>query len=45
MNQYELALVVSAKVEDDVKASTVEKAKKYISCFCGVVTNVEDACK
>ena len=29
MNQYELALVVSAKVEDDVKAATLEKAQKY----------------
>ena len=42
MNQYELALVVSAKVEDDVKAATVEKAQKYITRFGGVVTNVED---
>ena len=42
MNQYELALVVSAKVEDDVKAATLEKAQKYITRFGGVVTNVED---
>ena len=45
MNQYELALVVSAKVEDDVKAATVEKAQKYITRFGGVVTNVEDCGK
>ena len=42
MNQYELALVVSAKVEDDVKLATLEKAQKYITRFGGVVTNVED---
>ena len=42
MNQYELALVVSAKVEDDVKTATVEAAKALIERFGGVVTNVED---
>ena len=42
MNQYELALVVSAKVEDDVKTATVEAAKALITRFGGVVTNVED---
>ena len=29
MNKYELALVVSAKVEDEVRNATVEKAKEY----------------
>ena len=29
MNKYELALVVNAKVEEDVKTATVEKAKEY----------------
>ena len=42
MNQYELALVVNAKVEDDVKTATVEAAKALIERFGGVVTNVED---
>lgn len=27
MNKYELALVVSAKIEDDARTATVEKAK------------------
>ena len=45
MNQYELALVVNAKVEDDVKTATVEAAKSLITRFGGVVTNVEDAGK
>ncbi|MGN0507254.1 MAG: 30S ribosomal protein S6 [Lachnospiraceae bacterium] len=42
MNQYELALVVNAKVEDDVKTATVEAAKEIITRFGGVITNVED---
>lgn len=42
MNKYELALVVNAKVEDDVRTATVEKAKEYIARFGGTVTEVED---
>ena len=30
MNKYELALVVSAKIEDDARTATVEKAKEYV---------------
>ena len=45
MNQYELALVVNAKVEDDVKNAVVEAAKDLIARFGGNVTNVEDAGK
>ena len=42
MNKYELALVVNAKIEDDARAATVEKAKEYIARFGGTVTEVED---
>lgn len=42
MNKYELALVVNAKVEDDVRTATVEKAKEYIARYGGTVTEVED---
>ena len=42
MNKYELALVVNAKAEDDVRTATVEKAKEYIARYGGVVTEVED---
>ncbi len=42
MNKYELALVVTAKIEDDARAEVVEKAKAYITRFAGVITNVED---
>ena len=31
MNKYELALVVSAKLEDEERAAVVEKAKGYIN--------------
>ena len=31
MNKYELALIVSAKIEDDARAAVVEKAKEYIT--------------
>lgn len=42
MNKYELALVVNAKVEDEVRNETVEKAKEFIARFGGTVTNVDD---
>lgn len=45
MNQYELALVVNAKVEDDVKNAVVEAAKELVTRFGGNITNVEDAGK
>ena len=42
MNKNELALVVNAKIEDDARTATVEKAKEYITRFGGTVTEVED---
>ena len=42
MNKYELALVVSAKIEDDARTATVEKAKEYITRAGGTVTEVEE---
>ena len=42
MNKYELALIVSAKIEDDARAAVVEKSKEYITRFGGTVTEVED---
>lgn len=43
MNQYELALVVSAKIEDEARAAVVEQAKDLVTRFGGNITNVEDA--
>lgn len=45
MNKYELALIVSAKIEDDARTEAVEKAKEIIAKFGGNVTEVEDAGK
>ena len=42
MHKYELALIVSAKIEDDARAAVVDKAKDYITRFGGTVTEVED---
>ncbi len=42
MNKYELAFVVSAKLEDEERAAVVEKAKAYIARFGGNVTEVEE---
>ena len=42
MNKYELAVVVSAKVEDDVRLATLEKAKALVERFGGQITEVED---
>ena len=35
MNKYELALVVDAKIEEDARVATVEKAKDYVTKFGG----------
>ena len=42
MKKYELALVVSAKVEDEVRVATVDKAKDAITSLGGQITNVDD---
>ena len=42
MNKYELALVVSAKIEDDARAAVVAKAQEYITRAGGAVSEVEE---
>ena len=42
MNKYELAVVVSAKLEDEDRAATIEKVKEYITRFGGTVTAVDE---
>lgn len=42
MNKYELAVVVSAKLEDDARTATVEKVKEYITRFGGTITNIDE---
>jgi len=45
MNKYELAVVVSAKVEDDVRTATIEKVKDLVTRFGGNITNIEECGK
>ena len=42
MNKYELALVLNAKVEDDVRTATLEKVKGLVERFNGTITNVDE---
>lgn len=42
MNKYEIGVVVSARVEDEERANTIEKVKEYITRFGGTVTNVDE---
>ena len=42
MNKYELAVVVSAKIEDDARAAVIEKVKELITRFGGNVTDVDE---
>ena len=42
MNKYELAVVVSAKVEDEERATVVDKCKALIERFGGQITNIDD---
>ena len=42
MNKYELAVVLSATLEDDERAAAIEKIKGYITRFGGTVTNIDE---
>ena len=42
MNKYELAVVVSAKIEDEERVATIEKVKAVIERFGGKITNVDE---
>lgn len=42
MHNYELALVVNAKIEEDARAAVVDRAKEYIARYGGNVTDVEE---
>ena len=45
MNKYELAVVISAKADDEARAASLEKCKKLIERFQGTITDVNDAGK
>ncbi len=42
MNKYELAVVVSAKIEDDERNAVVDKCKALVERFGGAITEVDD---
>ncbi|MBR4183191.1 MAG: 30S ribosomal protein S6 [Lachnospiraceae bacterium] len=42
MNKYELALVVSSKIEDEVRNDVVEKAKAIVVNAGGQISEVEE---
>ena len=42
MNKYELALVVSARLEDEARDAVVEQAKGYITRYNGTITEVDE---
>ena len=42
MSKYELAVVVSAKLEDDARAEVIEKVKALVTRFGGNVTDVDE---
>ncbi len=42
MNKYEVALVISSKIDDDAKEAVLEKAKSRIERYGGTITNVDD---
>jgi small subunit ribosomal protein S6 len=42
MNKYELAIVLNAKIDDEVRLATLEKAKAYIVRFGGEITSVDE---
>ena len=45
MNKYELTVVVSANVEDEVRVNTVEQVKELVARVGGVISNVVDCGK
>ena len=42
MTKYELAVVVSTKIEDDARTAAVDKCKALIERFGGQITNVDE---
>ncbi len=42
MNKYELALVVSAKLDEEARNAVLDRAKNYITRFGGEIVEVEE---
>ena len=42
MNKYELAVVISAKIDDEARADVLERAKALITRFGGQIGEIEE---
>ena len=42
MNQYELGVVISAKLEDEARAEVLEKVKGYIERAKGTIKDIDE---
>lgn len=42
MNKYELAVVVSAQIDDEARTATVEKCKDLVTRFGGTITGIDE---
>ena len=42
MSKYELAVVVSAKLEDDARAEVIEKVKALVTRFGGTIPDLDE---
>ena len=42
MNKYELAVVVSAKIEDEERAQVIEKVKALVERFGGQISDIDE---
>ncbi|MDE5591187.1 MAG: 30S ribosomal protein S6 [Acetatifactor sp.] len=42
MNKYELAVVVSANIEDEARAAVVDRCKALVERFGGVIAEVDE---
>ena len=42
MNNYELALVLSAKLEDEERGAALERVKEYVTRFGGEIADIDE---
>ena len=42
MNKYELAVVLSAAIDDEARLAALERVKEYITRAGGTITNVDE---
>ena len=42
MNKYEIALVVSSRIDDEARTATLDKVKELVAKAGGTVTDIDD---